>query len=45
MYNAGLLLEDGEDGVQRDLKRAKYWFKKAADAGYEPAAEAVKRLK
>lgn len=45
MYNAGLLLEDGEDGVQRDLKRAKYWFKKAADAGYEPAAEALKRLK
>ena len=45
MYNAGSMLEDGEDGVQRDLKRAKYWYTQAAAKGYEPAIEALKRMK
>ena len=45
MYNAGSLLEDGEDGVQRDMKRAKYWYSQAAARGYEPALEALKRMK
>lgn len=44
MYYAAMMMEEGEDGVQRDLKKAKYWYQQAAAAGYEPAIEALKRL-
>lgn len=44
MYYAAVMLEGGEDGVQRDLKKAKYWYQQAAAAGYEPAIEALKRM-
>lgn len=45
MYNAASMYEEGEDGVKRDLKRAKYWYQKAAAEGYEPAVNALKRMK
>ena len=45
MYVIGSLLEDGENGIVRDLKKAKEWYKKAAAAGYEPAQAALNRLK
>lgn len=45
MYVIGSLLEDGENGIVRDLKKAKEWYKKAAAAGYEPAQAALNRLR
>ena len=44
MYYAAVMYEGGENGVERDLKKAKYWYGQAASRGYEPAAEALKRL-
>ena len=44
MYLIGSLYEDGENGVKKDLKLAKQWYKKAAAAGYEPAQAALNRL-
>lgn len=45
MYYAGTILEEGADGVKADPKKAKAWYKKAADAGYAPAAAALGRMK
>lgn len=45
MYYAGSILEEGADGVKPDKKKAKVWYKKAAEAGYEPAAAALGRMK
>lgn len=45
MYNAAALLEEGENGVQRDHKKAKYWYTQAAAAGYEPAIQALANMK
>ena len=45
MYNVAVMLEQGENGIQRDIKKAKYWYKQAADAGYEPAIKALSRMK
>ena len=45
MYYCGSILENGEDGVPVDLKKAKAWYKKAAAAGYAPAAAALGRMK
>lgn len=30
-YNIGLLYFDGDSGIKKDLKKAKFWFKKAND--------------
>ena len=45
MYYAGTILEEGADGVTADPKKAKVWYKKAAEAGYAPAAAALGRMK
>ena len=45
MYYCGSILENGEDGVPVNLKKAKEWYKKAAAAGYAPAAAALGRMK
>ncbi|MBO4549602.1 MAG: SEL1-like repeat protein [Bacteroidaceae bacterium] len=45
MFNAASMYEDGENGVKRDLKQAKYWYKQAAERGYEPAIQALSRMK
>lgn len=45
MYYCGVILEEGEDGVPADPKKAKEWFKKAASIGYDPAAAALSRMK
>lgn len=45
MYYCGAILENGEDGVPVNLKKAKEWYKKAAAAGYAPAAAALGRMK
>ena len=44
MYLAASLLEKGEKGVIRDLKRAKELYKRAAAAGYQPANTALLRF-
>lgn len=45
MYYCGSILEKGEDGVEPDLKKAREWYKKAATAGYDPAAVALSRMR
>ena len=45
MYYCGSILEEGEDGVPANPKKAKEWYKKAAAAGYDPAAAALSRMK
>lgn len=45
MYYCGSILENGEDGVPANPKKAKEWYKKAAAAGYDPAAAALGRMK
>lgn len=45
MYYAASMLEDGENGVQRDLKKAKQLYQQAAALGYEPAIQALARMK
>ena len=45
MYYCGSILENGEDGVPVNIKKAKEWYKKAAAAGYAPAAAALGRMK
>ena len=42
-YELGLCCMDGL-GVERDLAKAKEWFKKAADQGCEDAKKALKKL-
>lgn len=44
MYLIASLYEEGEDGVTKDLKKAKEWYKKSAAAGFEPAQAALNRL-
>lgn len=43
MYNMGLLYEEGEH-VQRDIAKARQWYRRAADAGSEDAEEALDNL-
>ena len=45
MYYCGSILENGDDGVPADKKKAKQWYKMAAEAGYDPAAAALSRMK
>lgn len=45
MYYCGAILEEGAEGVKADVKKAREWYKKAATAGYEPAAAALARMK
>ena len=45
MHNAGALYEAGEKGIIRDVKKARYWYSKAAEEGYEPSKVALKNLK
>ncbi len=45
MYYCGSILENGDDGVPADKKKAKQWYKQAAAAGYDPAAAALSRMK
>lgn len=45
MYYCGSILEEGEEGVPADTKKAREWYKKAAAAGYEPAQVALSRMK
>ena len=45
MYYCGSILEEGADGLPADLKKAREWYKKAAAAGYDPAAAALSRMK
>ena len=45
MYYCGSILEEGEEGVPANPKKAKDWYKKAAAAGYDPAAAALSRMK
>lgn len=44
MYLIGSLYEEGEEGIKKDLKEAKKWYKKAAAEEYEPAQAALNRL-
>lgn len=44
MYLIGSLYEEGDEGIKKDLKEAKKWYKKSAAAGYEPAQAALNRL-
>lgn len=44
MYYCGNILENGADGVKADTKKAREWYKKAATAGYDPAAAALSRM-
>lgn len=41
MYYLGQLYEEGEDDFPKDKKKAKEWYKKAADLGYQPAKDAL----
>ena len=41
----GFVAEGLEDGVPANPKKAKEWYKKAAAAGYDPAAAALSRMK
>ena len=43
LYNLGLLYEQGQ-GVPQNISMALKWYRKAADAGYADAIEAVERL-
>jgi TPR repeat protein len=45
MYYCGSILEEGDEGVPADKKKAREWYKKAATAGYEPAQVALSRMK
>ena len=45
MYYLGAIYAEGEEGVKPDLKKAKKWYKQAADAGYAPAQAALERMK
>ena len=45
MYYLGAIYAEGEEGVKPDAKKAKKWFKQAADAGYAPAQAALERMK
>lgn len=45
MYYCGAMLEEGEDGVAANPKQARKWYHLAAQAGYEPAAVALIRMK
>ncbi len=45
MYYCGAILEEGEEGVTPNPKKAREWYKKAATAGYEPAQVALSRMK
>ncbi len=42
-YALGQLYEEGL-GVEQDMEQAIYWYKEAAEAGYEDAIAALKRL-
>ena len=42
-YNLGVYFENGIAG-ERDISKAKEWYRKAADNGYEPAQRALDRL-
>lgn len=44
MYYCGALLEEGQEGLPADPKKAREWYKKAAAEGYEPAAAALNRM-
>jgi TPR repeat protein len=43
-YSLGICHECGE-GVPKDIRKALNWYKKAADAGFEPAVEALTHLR
>ena len=45
MYYCGAILENGDEGVPANKKQAKKWYKMAAEAGYDPAAAALGRMK
>lgn len=45
MYYCAAILENGDEGVPANKKQAKKWYKMAADAGYDPAAAALSRMK
>jgi hypothetical protein len=42
-YNIGIMYEQGI-GTAKDRAKAKQWFKKAADQGYEPARRRMQNL-
>lgn len=44
MYNAASLLEDGENGIKQDRKKAKQLYQQAAAQGYQPAIQALQRF-
>lgn len=44
MYYCGAMLQEGAEGLPADSKKAREWYKKAAAAGYEPAAAALNRM-
>ena len=43
MYQYGLMLLDGLQGVQQDHIHGKFWMEKAADAGFRPAIKEQKK--
>ena len=43
MYNLGSLFEEGQ-GVTKDLAKAREWYQKAVDSGYDGAKQALARL-
>ncbi len=45
MYYAGAIYMDGAEGVPANPKKAREYLKKAATAGYEPAAVALSQMK
>ena len=45
MYMVASILEIGDEGIKKDIKKAKEWYSKSAKAGYEPAQAALNRLK
>lgn len=44
MFNLGGLYEYG-DGVEKNMDKAKEWYQKSADAGYQPAIDVLNSLK
>ena len=43
MYQYGLMLLDGLQGVRKDPVYGKYWMEKAAANGFKPAKKEVKQ--
>jgi TPR repeat protein len=45
MFNLGVFYDEGKEGVAKDYGKAREWYQKAVDAGYEDAKIALLRLK